>query len=248
MESQQLQVGMTIYGKEPKREFAITTNKPYKIYGEHDFLFVKADDENEIVLLDEIVDTHFTTVKPGQVYSPSGQLCNECKQYVKDENLKNHVCLPKQNTDEPVREGTDSEIDIAINILGSKLNYDSSEMGHAYGTLITHFTTLQSRVQELEREHDEICKEITRLQQNYDENGYEYSPLIKLQRLEQSMIYFANQLLKINTKKKELEITNTQLTSQVERLRGVTRSKPSLFENGRCTICGGTQCDSDSHK
>ena len=32
--------------------------------------------------------------------------------------------------------------------------------------------------------YDELCKEVTRLQEKYDENGYDCSPMIKLQRIE----------------------------------------------------------------
>lgn len=38
---------------------------------------------------------------------------------------------------------------------------------------------------ESEEGNDAIEKEITRLQEKYDENGYNYPPLIKLQRMEQ---------------------------------------------------------------
>ena len=37
----------------------------------------------------------------------------------------------------------------------------------------------------LDKQQDDLCKEITRLQEKYDENGYDCSPLIKLQRIEQ---------------------------------------------------------------
>jgi hypothetical protein len=37
----------------------------------------------------------------------------------------------------------------------------------------------------VQEKYDELCKEITRLQEKYDENGYDYSPMIKLQRIEQ---------------------------------------------------------------
>ena len=35
------------------------------------------------------------------------------------------------------------------------------------------------------KKYDELCEEITKLQEKYDENGYDYSPIIKLQRIEQ---------------------------------------------------------------
>lgn len=37
----------------------------------------------------------------------------------------------------------------------------------------------------VQEKYDELCKEITRLQEKYDENGYDCSPMIKLQRIEQ---------------------------------------------------------------
>ena len=37
----------------------------------------------------------------------------------------------------------------------------------------------------IQEKYDELCKEITRLQEKYDENGYDCSPMIKLQRIEQ---------------------------------------------------------------
>ena len=37
----------------------------------------------------------------------------------------------------------------------------------------------------IQEKYDELCKEITRLQEKYDENGYDCSPMIKLQRMEQ---------------------------------------------------------------
>ena len=37
----------------------------------------------------------------------------------------------------------------------------------------------------LQEKYDNLCKEITRLQEKYDENGYDCSPTIKLQRMEQ---------------------------------------------------------------
>ena len=40
-------------------------------------------------------------------------------------------------------------------------------------------------VQSVSEEYKEICREITRLQEKYDENGYDSSPMIKLQRIEQ---------------------------------------------------------------
>jgi len=36
----------------------------------------------------------------------------------------------------------------------------------------------------VQEKYDALCKEITRLQEKYDENGYDVSPLIKLQRIE----------------------------------------------------------------
>ena len=36
----------------------------------------------------------------------------------------------------------------------------------------------------IQEKYDELCKEITRLQEKYDENGYDCSPIIKLQRIE----------------------------------------------------------------
>ena len=37
----------------------------------------------------------------------------------------------------------------------------------------------------IQEKYDDLCNEITRLQIKYDENGYECSPMIKLQRIEQ---------------------------------------------------------------
>jgi hypothetical protein len=37
----------------------------------------------------------------------------------------------------------------------------------------------------IQEKYDELCKEITRLQEKYDENGYDCSLMIKLQRIEQ---------------------------------------------------------------
>ena len=37
----------------------------------------------------------------------------------------------------------------------------------------------------IQEKYDELCKEITRLQEKYDENGYDCLPMIKLQRIEQ---------------------------------------------------------------
>jgi len=37
----------------------------------------------------------------------------------------------------------------------------------------------------IQEKYDELCKEITRLQEKYDENGYDCSTMIKLQRIEQ---------------------------------------------------------------
>ena len=37
----------------------------------------------------------------------------------------------------------------------------------------------------IQEKYDELCKEITRLQEKYDENGYDCSPMIKLQRIKQ---------------------------------------------------------------
>ena len=37
----------------------------------------------------------------------------------------------------------------------------------------------------IQEKYDELCKEITRLQEKYDENGYDCSSIIKLQRIEQ---------------------------------------------------------------
>ena len=36
-----------------------------------------------------------------------------------------------------------------------------------------------------QEEYDELCTAITKLQKQYDENGYNCSPIIKLQRIEQ---------------------------------------------------------------
>ena len=48
----------------------------------------------------------------------------------------------------------------------------------------------------IQEKYDELCKEITRLQEKYDENGYDCSPMIKLQRIEQhvDMKYKSNPL------------------------------------------------------
>ena len=37
----------------------------------------------------------------------------------------------------------------------------------------------------IQDKYNELCKEITRLQEKYDENGYDCSPMTKLQRIEQ---------------------------------------------------------------
>jgi len=37
----------------------------------------------------------------------------------------------------------------------------------------------------LQEKYDELCTAITKLQEQYDENGYDCSPIIKLQRIEQ---------------------------------------------------------------
>ena len=36
----------------------------------------------------------------------------------------------------------------------------------------------------LQEKYDALVKEITRLQEKYDENGYDYPPMLKLQRIE----------------------------------------------------------------
>ena len=36
----------------------------------------------------------------------------------------------------------------------------------------------------IQEKYDELVKEITRLQEKYDENGYDYPPLLKLKRIE----------------------------------------------------------------
>lgn len=40
------------------------------------------------------------------------------------------------------------------------------------------------RSSSIQEKYDELVKEITRLQEKYDENGYSCSPIIKLQRIE----------------------------------------------------------------
>ena len=53
----------------------------------------------------------------------------------------------------------------------------------------------------IQEKYDELCKEITRLQKKYDENGYDCSPIIKLQRIEQhiDMAIELNWLVKTHT-------------------------------------------------
>ena len=41
----------------------------------------------------------------------------------------------------------------------------------------------------IQEKYDELRKEITRLQEKYDENGYDFSPMVKLQRIEQHVDY-----------------------------------------------------------
>ena len=50
---------------------------------------------------------------------------------------------------------------------------------------ISNSELLERAKEEVAKKYDEICKAITKLQEEYDENGYEYPPIIKLQRIEQ---------------------------------------------------------------
>lgn len=46
----------------------------------------------------------------------------------------------------------------------------------------------------IQEKYDELRKEITRLQEKYDENGYDFSPMVKLQRIEQHVDYLISLL------------------------------------------------------
>lgn len=39
-------------------------------------------------------------------------------------------------------------------------------------------------IESLKEQYNKLCREVTRLQEKYDENGYDCSPIIKLQRME----------------------------------------------------------------
>jgi site-specific DNA-adenine methylase len=44
-------------------------------------------------------------------------------------------------------------------------------------------------IKSIQDKYDELCEEITKLQEQYDENGYDCSPVIKLHRLKDCMNY-----------------------------------------------------------
>ena len=92
----------------------------------------------------------------------------------------------------------------------------------------------------LQQQLDTLTSEIKRLQEKYDENGYDSPPTIQLQRIEQhvdsALKYWVQQL--------------DEAKEKIEKLQRITNPRSLYDENGNCRICGkgGWKCDSDSHK
>jgi ribosomal protein S15P/S13E len=76
----------------------------------------------------------------------------------------------------------------------------------------------------VQEKYDALCKEITRLQEKYDENGYDASPLIKLQRIESHIDSVINQY------HKELDNNKKQSTIDSDKLKAVWNTNLNVNE------------------